>query len=109
MKLALAVGGIGALLLACTGPAGPPRHRGYFPLVTSRSIPAFGEIGTQPRAFSRECFGAGVFLGASDSALRDAVDKAIAQRPDGNALLYARVNDRGRCLEVEGWPVRHDP
>lgn len=102
--------GTGAVILlgGCTGPAGPLEYRGQFALVTTRSMPDFAEIGSQPRVFSRECFGWAAWLGGSDDAISAAVEAAISQRADANALVLVEIRDAGRCIEVEGWPVRHE-
>lgn len=98
-----------ALLTSCTGPpAGPLVYRGHFTLVTSRSVSDFAEVGLQPRVLGRACFSASAWLGDSDEAIQAAVEDAISQRADANALLLAQIDDVGRCIEVQGWPVRHE-
>lgn len=102
------VAALASLCVACAIPVGPSRHRGDFTLVTSRNLPAFADIGSRAQVTASECFSTLALLGADEPVIERAVEKAIAQGADANALMLARVVDEGRCVVVEGWPVRHE-
>ena len=83
-------------------------YRGHFTLVTTRPMPEFAQVGSQPRVVGRACFGVGAWFGGDDAVIEAAVEDAISKGADANALFLAKIQDTGRCVEAEGWPVRHD-